>query len=257
MNDKNILLENGVDLEKSLELLDDMSTYDEIMAAFLKNVDSKVEDIKKNCEAGDLEAYGRSAHSLKSDARYLGFTKVAEMAIQQEMEAKDGNTEYIHEHIDDFISAVYNMVDICKKYLVVKPVGEETDTTPKEKSILAVDDSDLIRAYIHSIFNTEYNVIVASDGSEAIKIIDNDKDRTIKAVLLDLNMPNVDGFGVLEHFRENNLFSKYPVSVITGIDDKELINKAFTYNIIDMLQKPFTEKDVKRILETTLSRGGM
>ena len=110
---------------------------------------------------------------------------------------------------------------------------------------------------IHSIFNTEYNVIVASDGAEAIKIIDNDKDRTIKAVLLDLNMPNVDGFGVLEHFRENNLFSKYPVSVITGIDDKELINKAFTYNIIDMLQKPFTEKDVKRILETTLSRGGM
>ena len=254
MNNKNVLLENGVDLEKSLELLDDMSTYDEIMASFLKNVNKKLEDIKNSSESGDLESYGRSAHSLKSDARYLGFTRLAEMAIEHEMESKDNNLDYVRGHVNELIEETNKWVAIGKQYLVYSPRSEEADNTPREKTILIVDDSDLIRTFIYSIFNAEYNVEVASDGEEAIALINADTERKIRAVFLDINMPKVDGFGVLEYFKENNLFSRYPVSIISGVDDKDLINKAFTYSIIDMLQKPFTEKEVKRIVELTLSR---
>ena len=145
------------------------------------------------------------------------------------------------------------MIEIGRRYLVNAPIeiADENDT-PKESTILVVDDSDLIRTFIYSIFNTEFNVIVADDGSSAITILQNDTDNKIKAVFLDLNMPN--GFGVLEFFNQNNLFVKYPVSIITGADDKEDINRAFQYPIVDMLQKPFTEKDVKRIVERTISR---
>jgi putative two-component system response regulator len=68
-------------------------------------------------------------------------------------------------------------------------------------------------------------------------------------------MPNIDGFAVLEYFKENNLFNKIPVAIITGDDSKEAIEKAFKYPIVDMLNKPFNEKDVKIIVEKTVNYG--
>ena len=58
-------------------------------------------------------------------------------------------------------------------------------------------------------------------------------------------MPESDGFMVLNYFKDNNLFTKYPVVIISGDDTKETIDRAFTYNIIDMLNKPFSMERVK------------
>ena len=68
-------------------------------------------------------------------------------------------------------------------------------------------------------------------------------------------MPNVNGFEVLDYLKLNDLFAKYPVSIITGADDRDTITKAFNYQIVDMLQKPFNERDVKRIVERTITYG--
>ena len=76
----------------------------------------------------------------------------------------------------------------------------------------------------------------------------------VLGVLLDLNMPNVNGFQVLEFFRENDLFSKIPVSIITGVGSDELVAKAYEYPIVDVLRKPFNERDIKLIVEETVSK---
>ena len=73
-------------------------------------------------------------------------------------------------------------------------------------------------------------------------------------VLLDLNMPNVNGFQVLEFFKENNLFERIPVSIITGVGADELVQKAYEYPIVDVLRKPFNENDIKNVVEKTVSR---
>ena len=96
---------------------------------------------------------------------------------------------------------------------------------------------------------------MAHDGKEAIDILTTTVDNKISGILLDLNMPNIDGFEVLDYFKDNNLFTKYPVSIITGADDRSSIDRAFTYPIIDMLQKPFNERDVKRVVEKTVMFG--
>ena len=91
-------------------------------------------------------------------------------------------------------------------------------------------------------------------NEEAIDVInDSEQGSKIKAILLDLNMPNVDGFEVLDYFKSNDLFKKYPTSIITGVDDKESIEKAYKYPIVDILLKPFNERDVKKILEKTIN----
>lgn len=67
-------------------------------------------------------------------------------------------------------------------------------------------------------------------------------------------MPNVDGFEVLDYFKNHDLFKQVPVSIITGDSSKEVIDRAFTYPIVDMLQKPFNEVNIKNIVEKTIRR---
>ena len=83
-------------------------------------------------------------------------------------------------------------------------------------------------------------------------IVDYKDNDFIVGILLDLNMPVKDGFAVLEYMRENNLLSKMPVSIISGDSSKENIDRAFTYEIVDMLSKPFNDQNVKMVIEKTL-----
>ncbi len=61
-------------------------------------------------------------------------------------------------------------------------------------------------------------------------------------------MPESDGFNVLSFMKDNNLFMKISVAIITGDDSKETIMKAFDYPIVDVLNKPFNENDVNRVI---------
>lgn len=121
------------------------------------------------------------------------------------------------------------------------------------KKILVADDSKIISNIVERAFQGEYEVLVAANGKEAIDIIKNDVSDEIVGVLLDLNMPVVDGFAVLDYFKENNLFARIPVSIITGDVQKERIDKAFSYGIVDVLAKPFTFENVRGEVEKLIS----
>lgn len=255
MKDVNLLINNGVDVNKSLELFGDMETYDETLEEFLSGVNQKLSDIKRYKEASDMANYAILVHSLKSDARYLGFTKLAELSLNHEIESKANNVDYIYDHYDELMMESERIIKLVSSYLGKESnvsVVEHKENIVKDKAILVVDDSDMIRNFISKIFDDTFSVIMAHDGKEAIDIVTSETDNKIKGILLDLNMPNVDGFAVLDYFKANGLFNKYPVSIITGADDKESINRAFNYPIIDMLQKPFNERDVKRVVEKTV-----
>ena len=255
MKDVNLLTSNGVDVEKSLELFGDMEVYDETLEEFLTGVNQKLEDIKRYKEASDMANYAILVHSLKSDARYLGFTKLAELSYNHEMASKANNINYVYDYYDALMEESARIITLVSSYLgkqSVTTIVDEPKITNKSQAILVVDDSDMIRNFISKIFDDTFEIIMAHDGREAIDIVMNEMDNKIKGILLDLNMPNVDGFEVLNYFKENGLFSKYPVSIITGADDRDSIDKAFTYPIIDMLQKPFNERDVKRVVEKTV-----
>ena len=122
----------------------------------------------------------------------------------------------------------------------------------KKRYILVVDDSIIITNFVKKIFANTFEVLVAKDGNEAIQLV-KAKQNNIGGMLLDLNMPNCDGFAVLEYFKQKDLFKKIPVSLITGEDSKELITKAFQYPIVDMLSKPFNVDKAKSVLEKTIA----
>lgn len=121
------------------------------------------------------------------------------------------------------------------------------------KAIIVADDSTIIQNIVEKALNDEYIIIKANDGLDVIKIIRENPNDVI-GILLDLNMPKYDGFTVLEYFKTNNLFKKIPISIISGDDTKDTINKAFKYDIVDMLNKPFTKENIKNIVNKMINK---
>ena len=249
MKDVNVLISNRVEVYSSLELFGDMETYDATLEDFLEAVDKKMADIKRFKEMADMANYAILVHSLKSDAKYLGFTRLAEIAYNHEMESKANNSNFIYGHYDELVTEANRIIDLVRTYLgkeqIVRQVNVPSSTS--DKKILVVDDSNLIRNIITKMFNNDFEVNTAIDGKSALDII-LDPNTKLFGVLLDLYMPNVDGFSVLEYFKQNNLFSKIPVAIITGDTSKETMDRLQNYPIVDVLSKPFNENNIRRVI---------
>ena len=131
---------------------------------------------------------------------------------------------------------------------------QNPNLVPKAGTILVVDDSNLVANFVKKIFDSRYDVVIASDGEKAIELCaDENFRKKIKACLLDLNMPNVDGYQVLDDFYQKGYFVKMPIAVISGVEDMESIDRVNKYPIIDILAKPFNERDVQRVVEKCLA----
>jgi len=273
MKDVNILINNGIDLKKSLELFGDMNTYDAMLEDFLKEVDGKIANAKRYKDTADMANYAIVVHSLKSDCRYFGMEALADMFYEHELAGKRNDLAFVQANYDNLMVEAEKMIVVVKKYMgilveetpvvqePVIPTNREMTVEQPQKAgdecIIVVDDSTIIRTFIEKIFNNRYKVLLAKDGQEAISYIDNTPHDKIMCVFLDLNMPGVDGFQVLEHFKATNIFREIPVSIITGASDNETIQRAFTYPIIDMIQKPFNESKIRDVAEKTISRKGL
>ncbi len=254
MKDVNLLTSNGVNVQKSLELFGDMATYDATLGDFLADIGEKEQKIRQYKEISDMANYAILVHGLKSDAKYFGFDTLAEYAYQHEIASKQNNIYYVTDHFNELMTELSRIVHLVKQYLGLETPGTTTTvvTPKKEKALIVVDDSAVIKNFIQKIFDNEFDVLMASDGNEAIQLINSNTDRKIVGMLLDLNMPNVNGFQVLEYFRVNNLFDQIPISIITGVGNDELLAKAYEYPIVDVLRKPFNERDIKAVVERTI-----
>lgn len=250
MKSINFLKENNVNIDKSLELFGDIETYNETLSQFLNNINERIEKLNNYKEIADMANYAIIVHSLKSDMRYFGFDEIGEAFYKHELESKKNNMYFVYENYSSLMKNLNQMIKISSEYLgeiIVSPVKDEIEILDKE-TILVVDDSNIIQSFVKKIFEDKYNVLVAKDGEEALNFVSNNNQHNIIAMLLDLNMPNVNGFSVLEFFKHNNLFDKIPVSIITGLGNDDIVNHAFDYPIIDVLRKPFNERNVKDIL---------
>ena len=267
MYNVDILKNNGIEVDKGLELLGDMDTYNSILKDYYNGYYERMKKIESYKMNADMASYAIEVHSLKSDSRYLGITKLADLAYNHEMASKAGDITSVNNHYNELINEANRIIAVVRTYLGSDSATNTIENTnvqvisPHEvnmatKAILVADDSIIIRDFVKEIFSKDYELLMASNGQEVINIVNSNPDK-IAAVLLDLNMPVVSGFDVLEYFKENNLFTKIPVSIISGASDKESIDKAFTYPVVDMLNKPFSKENVKLVVEKTIDYGNM
>ena len=118
--------------------------------------------------------------------------------------------------------------------------------------ILVVDDKEVNRFMICEIFRDKYQLLEAADWLEAIERLKEYKDK-IAIVLLDIIMPNMDGFGVLEYMKNNELFEEIPVVMITSDASVETEKKLEQYDVAEMVRKPFIPAIVSRRVNNIIS----
>ena len=212
MKNINYLKENGVDIDKSLELFGDEKKYNNHLGTFLVGIHSSINKLIELLKHRDLANYAVYVHSLKTDARYFGFVALAEKAEKHEQKAKEGDMYFINGNINDLIGETNKAIILVQKYMndvEVQNVDPKDSDVYQSKTILVVDDSNIIRNFVKRIFEDKYNVGTAKNGEDAIRIIEANKDnKNIEVILLDLNMPKVDGFAVLEYMREKELLKQ-------------------------------------------------
>lgn len=120
-----------------------------------------------------------------------------------------------------------------------------------KKKILVVDDKGMNRYMLGGIFRDYYEIIEAGGGMEAIAIIDKEYDE-LAVILLDIIMPGIDGFGVLEHMKEQDYLNRVPVVIVTDDSSEATAVKAFEYKVADMVIKPFEPRIIKRRVENII-----
>jgi putative two-component system response regulator len=120
-----------------------------------------------------------------------------------------------------------------------------------KNKVLVVDDKSINRYMLGGIFRDDYEIEEAKGGKEAIDIIERDAG-DIAVVLLDIIMPGVDGFGVLDFMRNSGIIDSLPVVIVTDDSSEETSVKAFEYKVSDIVIKPFEPMIIKRRVQNII-----
>lgn len=113
---KTFLINNGVNLEHALELLGDMEMYEATLNDYSNSVEEKFQKIENYKLENNLSDYAIEVHSLKSDSKYLGFDRLANIAYQHELASKENNKEYVEEHFQELTAEYEKTLDLIKRY---------------------------------------------------------------------------------------------------------------------------------------------
>lgn len=116
--------------------------------------------------------------------------------------------------------------------------------------ILIVDDSEMNRMILSEMLKGEFEILEAENGSVCLDMLSR-YEMKISLILLDIVMPGMDGFGVLEYMNRNNLIKDIPVIMISGEDSGEVIKRAYEMGVSDYIKRPFDMEVVhRRVLNT-------
>ena len=117
-------------------------------------------------------------------------------------------------------------------------------------TILIADDLELNRELLMVILGDKYRYLCAENGREVLYMLQQDLE--IDLVLLDINMPEMDGFQVLEQMNRFEWSSEIPVIMITAEDKKEIVERAYSLGAEDYLHRPFDSFIVRRRVQNIL-----
>lgn len=252
--------------------LDDFKLYNDIYGHDMGDqVLCIVADVIKNCirKTDKLIRYGGDEFLLILSDMVRGTLRGKLLQIQEAIEnatipncsrlkltASIGGVISEDGQIDEAIAKADQLMYKAKDHKA--QVITECDKTifKKEKiqnkpRILIVDASEFNRAILKEILEETYEIIEADGGNEALHKID-EYGMKISLVLLDIIMPEKDGFDVLKYMEEERLISDIPVIIISSEDSANYIRRAYEMGVSDYINRPFDANIVYQRVSNTV-----
>ena len=125
-----------------------------------------------------------------------------------------------------------------------KRVDKGNKNVDKKQKILIVDDAKFNRDILKEILGDTYNYLEAENGNQAIQMIG--ENIGIDLMLLDINMPQMNGFEVLKIMKRSQCIAETPVIMISSEDAVDTMRKAYELGITDYITRPFDSVIVKK-----------
>lgn len=190
-----------------------------------ESFERKLERIRSQVRMARVKGYNKLQLSISIGA-VVSMTETREVSV-----AKADRLMYIAKSSKNRVVSEWN-----ENKQITSSLNERDDNKPL---VLVVDDSDMNRFLLSQILLDDYNVIEACDGVEATQIIQ-DHFKELSIVLLDIVMPRMDGFGVLEFMNANDLIQDLPVIMISSMDEDSAIRRCYELGISDYVRRPFS-----------------
>lgn len=119
----------------------------------------------------------------------------------------------------------------------------------RKKTVLIVDDTKTNIDILLNLLGERYDIVVALDGESALEIV---QESSVDLILLDIMMPNIDGYDVCHRLKSNENTSDIPVIFVTARDDEDSIERAYEIGAIDYITKPFKPVELLARINTQL-----
>ena len=161
---------------------------------------------------------------------------------------RDGEVSAAVEHAERL--ATYAQMQ--KNTVITEQQPERTAAAPvhRRQSVLIVDDSELNRKRLGQMLGSRFDIAEAASGEACLQLLEQNA-TGISIVLLDIHMPGIDGFTVLEEMNQKNLLEQIPVIMISSEDTVDAVRRAFDLGASDYISRPFDAKVVyQRIINT-------
>ena len=161
---------------------------------------------------------------------------------------RDGEVSAAVEHAERL--ATYAQMQ--KNTVITEQQPERTAAAPvhRRQIVLIVDDSELNRKMLGQMLGSRFDIAEAASGEACLQLLEQNA-TGISIVLLDIHMPGIDGFTVLEEMNQKNLLEQIPVIMISSEDTVDAVRRAFDLGASDYISRPFDAKVVyQRIINT-------
>ena len=129
--------------------------------------------------------------------------------------------------------------------------GVQNNSHQRKQKILIVDDSEMNRAILTEILGENFEILEAVNGQECVGML-KDRGAEISLILLDIVMPVMDGFEVLDYMNQNEWIGDIPVIMISSEDSAAAVRQAYELGVTDYINRPFDAKVVRQRAVNTI-----
>ncbi|MCZ4306142.1 EAL domain-containing protein [Zoogloeaceae bacterium G21618-S1] len=207
---------------------------DKAIQPFLEDMPQILADLQTAATAGDLAALKTNAHQIKGAAGNLGAWTLAQKAETLELELDDPALDAVGLAAD--LSAEFSRVAHALRDFLPEPLAPAPAPADAEARVLVVDDDRSTRSALR--YALELNGFVVDEADAGASAIDLVARRPPDLILLDAVMPGTDGFATCTRLKELPQGKDIPVLMITSLDDRHSIERAFAAGASDYITKP-------------------
>ncbi len=231
----------SLDTRRALERLDEnQGLYHKLLGLFYEQQAGTARQLRAALQENDLVLARRLAHTLKGVAATIGADKLSEVSRQLEYAIANEETALYDIYIDrveHWLAATLPAVARLLEAGAQPQATEPEKAPPGRRTILIVDDAVENIHLLSAILGKEYNLLEATSGAKAIELAFSSEARP-DLILLDVMMPDTDGFAVCRQLKSNPLTASIPVVFISALSDRDDEQAGYAAGGVDFITKP-------------------